>query len=413
MSKERSEKIDALEQKRLDTNAPEVGKQDKIGDEFEMKVVCNAGDPGLSEHWFFDILSRFVICMKEPCSKVPTNSTKWKQFFLVKRPRHLWIDCPSSPDLTVDNRHASTRRKDYEGNINIGHTSNFSINTIPQIDAPYGVGETITVRKTAREFAGKHDVFNSQFENTDFDNYYDTANALKSGAKRKGETGVQSNELQEIMEYSSAYLTNYGSGTNPTVRGAALYQKLKPLMAAHKRYGAPVLATKGHVSTESEAIGNVASNNFFLILHYYAIDYFLGITNPAYSGTVTALSQGEHRYQKGVGSSVKHHTTGKMQAGFPLFKQSMKPIPGGNSNPVDGSPAQEVLADKRYINVNMPFSFCEYEDVNSGDKKRVTRDECMPLVIASPNNFPTPKERAIGSIIYQPAYATVVAAQNP
>jgi hypothetical protein len=36
----------------------------------------------------------------------------------------------------------------------------------------------------------------------------------------------------------------------------------------------------------------------------------------------------------------------------------------------------------------------------------------MPLVIASPNNFPTPKERKIGSILYNPAYAKVVAAQE-
>ena len=269
MSKQFEEKVNNHEKKRLETNAPKIGESDKIGDEFQMKVVCNAGDPGLSEGWFFDILSRFVICMKEPCTKVPTNASKWRQFFLVKRPRHLWVDCPAAPDLTPENHQASTRRKDYEGNINIGNTANYVIDTIPQIDNPYSVGETLTVRKVEAEYTGNSDVFNSQFSNIDFAKYYETANQLKDPARRTGATGYASNELKEIMEYSSAYLTNYGSGSNPNVRGFEKFGLLKPLMAAHKRYGAPVFATRQMASEESGAVGNITSNNFMFILNKF------------------------------------------------------------------------------------------------------------------------------------------------
>ena len=52
-------------------------EEEKIGDEVEMRVVAIAGDPGLTEPWLFDIFSRFVICMKEPVSRIPTNDKKW------------------------------------------------------------------------------------------------------------------------------------------------------------------------------------------------------------------------------------------------------------------------------------------------------------------------------------------------
>jgi len=50
---------------------------------------------------------------------------------------------------------------------------------------------------------------------------------------------------------------------------------------------------------------------------------------------------------------------------------------------------------------------CEYEDINVGNKVRSGSNDCIPLVVTTPNTFPTPKTRAAGTINYNPTYATI------
>jgi hypothetical protein len=54
------------------------------------------------------------------------------------------------------------------------------------------------------------------------------------------------------------------------------------------------------------------------------------------------------------------------------------------------------------------LSVVDYEDVNYGNKQRIPTNECVPLVVATPNSFPTPKSRTAGTISYNPSYATIV-----
>lgn len=61
-----------------------------------------------------------------------------------------------------------------------------------------------------------------------------------------------------------------------------------------------------------------------------------------------------------------------------------------------------------YNNASIPLSTIEYEDINVGNKQRTSTSECMPLVVTTPNSFPTPRNRATGTIAYTPTYATVV-----
>jgi hypothetical protein len=58
---------------------------------------------------------------------------------------------------------------------------------------------------------------------------------------------------------------------------------------------------------------------------------------------------------------------------------------------------------------HIDFLSCEYEDINVGNKQRVTTNECMPLIVATPNTFPTPRVRAVGTINYNPTYSPIVA----
>ena len=235
----------------------------KIGDQMTARIVTCAGDPGLTEPYFFDILSRFIIVCFEPCTVVPTNSNVLKRFALVKRPRHLWIDCPGAPDLDPANGQGSMRRKDYFGNINIGSTANYTINTIPQLDTEYTIGETITIKKIPTERATQSDIFNSQFSNVDFDTYYNgpqwATSEVKAGgeaeggqgyeAYRKGETGIGGNPMNETMGWSAAYWTSHGSGLKEGdlqqigLKGknrGPHWLKLKPLYKAGKVYAHPV-----------------------------------------------------------------------------------------------------------------------------------------------------------------------------
>lgn len=70
------------------------------------------------------------------------------------------------------------------------------------------------------------------------------------------------------------------------------------------------------------------------------------------------------------------------------------------------------LANGGYIFQNfdrVQLLAAEYVDVNIGDKQRtIGTDGCLPLIVATPNNFPTPKVRAVGTISYNPTYATIV-----
>jgi hypothetical protein len=53
------------------------------------------------------------------------------------------------------------------------------------------------------------------------------------------------------------------------------------------------------------------------------------------------------------------------------------------------------------------LSSCEYEDINVDNRIRVSSNECLPLVVATPNSFPTPKQRATGLISYSPSYSPI------
>ena len=53
-------KIISNQNSRINNSSKKVGEDDKIGDEIQAKVVACAGDPGLTEPFFFVIFSRCV-----------------------------------------------------------------------------------------------------------------------------------------------------------------------------------------------------------------------------------------------------------------------------------------------------------------------------------------------------------------
>lgn len=74
------------------------------------------------------------------------------------------------------------------------------------------------------------------------------------------------------------------------------------------------------------------------------------------------------------------------------------------SNPVYNANGGYIYNNNLWVD----FHACEYEDINIGNKQRVATSDCMPLIVATPTTFPTPKTRQQGTIAYNPTYATII-----
>lgn len=53
------------------------------------------------------------------------------------------------------------------------------------------------------------------------------------------------------------------------------------------------------------------------------------------------------------------------------------------------------------------LNMVEYDDINIGNKSRIATSQCIPLVVTTPDSFPTPSVRSVGTINYTPTYATI------
>ena len=396
---------------------------DKHGKLYTFKVIANAGDPGMTEDEHYDILSRFVICEKESGNRVPTNHQAHSLFYLVKRPDHLWITSEATD--SSESNYVSARRKDYMGNVNVGKASNPSIKTIPNINRPYAVGEIITAKKLPQILnPATSSFFSSMFSNDAFKNVY------PNGPQ-------QITNPQEAAKYTMEHWTHYGPPSNTQIaegkvfnsegqevasnRGAGGYQnakQLKPLYPADKVYQAALGA-----QTEAEKVMAVnaginysdkkyyqqdVTSAYFIILHYYLVHYALGICNPDSMTTIEALKNHRQKYQ-GFGVNT---TPGFCTPAGPQTQQECVSVAGSFWTPPVVQKNPDLINQKGgFIGRNVLLTNVAYEDINTDDKQRVTTDECMPLIIASPNQFPTPKYRQAGAIVYQPTYAKVASQQ--
>lgn len=62
-----------------------------------------------------------------------------------------------------------------------------------------------------------------------------------------------------------------------------------------------------------------------------------------------------------------------------------------------------LFANPAYILINA----IGYEDLNVNGKARVADNSCVPLVVTTPDSFPLPSQRAIGTIQYNPTYSPI------
>jgi hypothetical protein len=105
-------------------------------------VVANYGDPGLTEDYHADILSRYVICMIESSNRTLTNSKYQNMLVVVRRPQSLWINYQGG----FINNPNSQVRIDANLNSNTGPAGNYSSSSIGQINSPYSLGQKIQIK---------------------------------------------------------------------------------------------------------------------------------------------------------------------------------------------------------------------------------------------------------------------------
>jgi len=111
------------------------------------KVIGLWGDPGLTEYYNFDFLSRFLLVLVAPYNEIPCNRDAGSIVKLVLRPRSLWIDS------------VGDQRKDFFGNLNKQlrdaanpaaggkNAANYAHSNIMPITQSYKVGDELTLNR--------------------------------------------------------------------------------------------------------------------------------------------------------------------------------------------------------------------------------------------------------------------------
>lgn len=305
------------------------------------KIVGLWGDPGLTEYYNADFLSRFLIVQMAPYNEIPCQKDSSSIIKLVLRPRTLWIDI------------VGTQRKDYWGNRNTqvrtGNLPAAGVNAavydgkenIQPISSSYKVGDEITINRLPEPLCHQMSVVspmslladkNRQYDGRDIfsSNEVFTAVTSMSVAYRNasGDAGVAA-----ALVYS--YVQAFGSIVGPSLASLAIVMNAGSTAAGYSQasYGAAFqkLLTSSGKYTQ-----------------------FL-----SYSGTTT---------------STLTRITGTTLPGIKLVQDR-----GG--------------LFRRFL-----FSSVEYIDANVDNRSRQQDAGCLPLIVASPSTFPTPISRNLGGV---------------
>ena len=132
-------------------------QQRKVKKTLKAKIIGLWGDPGISEYYNYDILSRFLIVQLEPFEECVTQVRKTQMIKLVLRPKELWISAQAGGEGKI--------RRDVWGNLNEQNVSppdndnsnnglkkaEFLSQNIGPITPSYKIGDEITIVERDKE----------------------------------------------------------------------------------------------------------------------------------------------------------------------------------------------------------------------------------------------------------------------
>lgn len=334
----------------------------KEGETWTARVVANYGDVGLTNSYYFDVLSRFLIVMIEPSSRMPTVNHWPQMFYLVQRPAHLWISVDSGVQTNITDQ----RRADTLGNVNQGVPGAYSWDNIPQINRPYVVGERIKVKKLSSPHFFYDSFFSSEFDSSK----------------------MSSTAVPATNTYNTSFLSSDPAGTASISASPTKYANVA-ILPLYPHDASRTFKINGNLTSSSSALQWAPT---------YAIKNNAGNPTVAAVPTFTAANQ---------------FAVGLNKETFEVFWRQ--------SDPASLAKIDSILLDtfvnrtnilndyfwRGYPDSSAMFNCCFLEDMNSDNKNREPVNDCMPLIVTNPATYPTPRVRQAGSILYNPTYSTV------
>ena len=301
------------------------------------KVVGLWGDPGLTEYYNYDVLSRFLIVQVAPYNEVPTSNDASAIIKLVLRPESLWI------------KHVITstgaQRRDFYGNINNQLTAGnppdngknaatFSDKNILPITPSYKVGDEITITK-----------------------------------------------LSTPLNYDSPSLN--GNILN-TVAGAGSSQ-----------FNGTNIFLSDQVYTQSSHMSNAYKNSSFVptisALDVFSYLFYVGLVqNTGKPGFNVVMNSGATLATRNTGPYIA--AFGKLLSSSGKYKEI---IDAGISAQLSLS---ALIGLRRGLFGRYLYRSVEYIDSNADNRERPRDSGCLPLIVANPSTFPTPANRNLGGV---------------
>lgn len=339
----------------------------KIGDKdaiITAKVVANYGDIGLTNQYYFDILSRFVIVMVESTDRVPTSNHICYMFFLVQRPRELWIDVNGGVQTSISNQ----SRIDNLGNTNRGSPSAYSVHSIPAINRPYRIGETIKIKRLREPKYFYDPIFSSKFPSTSL------TDPLKNA-------------------YDAGYLTPDPPGAASISANAGQYAFVKTLPLF------PHDGTRGFRAFGLQYSSASATAALSWVPNY---ETFNNLNSPV-KADVPPFFTG---FQYAIGLNKQT---------FEVFWRSVSRDVSTTTDPFILNTHANVLKvpnmyfwdSNNFATSELIFNCCAFEDMNVDNKAREASSDCMPLIVTNPSTYPTPKIRQAGTIKFDPTFTQI------
>lgn len=359
-----------MAQNKTNLSQKDITKKNTESEIVTARVVANYGDPGITEDKHFDILSRFVIVMFESCDRMPTVLHYKTMFAAVLRPQHLWVNVDGGVAASVSNQ----RRSDAIGNINIGSVQNYSLNNIPKINKPYQIGEILTIKKLKTPIPITDYIFKSGFDISHLAGIHMKMNPSYIAKDPNPDIGCSAG-LQIYGTTEGLAEGDRSTEANRRRAAAGRFEeaRTKCLAAPNSRNGYnPQFA--GHLPSYPIGVttipGTVDSYTYWISLNRYAFALFWRYIHASEVCKYDQILLDSFPYAEAT--NIKNNPY--------VFKTFS----------------------------NIFFTNIAYEDVNDNQKVREIINECQPLIVTTPNSFPTPKIRQAGTIVYNPTYSQII-----
>ena len=307
------------------------------------KVVGLWGDPGLTEYYNYDVLSRFLLVQVAPYNEVPTANDASAIIKLVLRPESLWIKHVVTS--------AGAQRRDFYGNINnqlISPTDNppnngrnaatFSDKNILPITQSYKVGDELILNRLSQPLH--------------FDSPSTSTTKPGSGSRRRP--------------------------TSPPVTVGRCQFNGTNIFLSDQAYTASSFMSQAYKDSSSDPTISTLDVFSYLLSVVGGPDFNVVMNSGA---TPTTANTGPYIA-----------ALGKMLASAQKYKEI---ITAGISTQMAASGLLGLRGGLfgRYL-----YKSVEYIDSNADNRERPRDSGCLPLIVANPSTFPTPANRNLGGI---------------